>query len=244
MKATGGYILDMFLALLVGFAFGFFGSMPVAGPISVLVLHLGLGHDPRHGLYVAIGGALAEGFYALLAFWGLSTVLDHYPMILPASNALGAFILLGFGIALLCWKAKAALPDAPPQKQKGNKRSFAAGLLITAINPTLIVTWTAAVAALHSTGLLAMSQDQAIPFALGACGGIVAWFSTLLWLVARFRSNWSATFLARFMKVMGAILLVVGGWMAVRALAYGVGVRKRQSAVVGSRQMTRVSAVL
>lgn len=221
----------MLLALLVGFAFGFIGSMPVAGPIAVLVLHLGLEHDPRHGLYVAIGGAFAESFYALLAFWGLSTVLDHYPLVLPASRTLGSFILLALGAVLVFRKASAPQTDAPPKKRRGTKRSFFAGLLITALNPTLIVTWTAAVAALNSTGLLTMSRAEAVPFAAGACCGIVAWFSTLLWLVAKFRSRWSATPQSRLMKVMGAILVMVGGWMAVRALSYAVGSHRRREAV-------------
>ena len=47
----------MLLPLLIGFAFGFLGSMPVAGPISLLVLHLGLAHDSRRAMYVAVGGA-------------------------------------------------------------------------------------------------------------------------------------------------------------------------------------------
>ena len=89
----------MLPALLIGFAFGYVGSMPVAGPISVLVLHLGLAHDPRHALYVAVGGALAESLYALLAFWGLSAVLAQYPMVLPASRAAGAVLLLALGLA-------------------------------------------------------------------------------------------------------------------------------------------------
>ena len=224
----------MFLALLIGFAFGFFGSMPVAGPIAVLVLHLGLEHDPRHGLYVAIGGALAESLYALLAFWGLSAMLEHYPLVLPASKAVGAFILLGIGTLLMFRKASVALPEAPPQKRSGTKRSFFAGLLITALNPTFIITWTAAVAALHATGLLAMTRDQAVPFALGVSGGIVAWFTLLLWLVSRFRGNLSAAFLSRFMKVMGAILVVVGAWMAVRALKYALRAEKRQDVVVAT----------
>ena len=71
------------LALLVGFAFGYLGSMPVAGPISVLVLHLGLAREGRRAFHLALGGALAEGIYALLAFWGLSAILAGHPLLLP-----------------------------------------------------------------------------------------------------------------------------------------------------------------
>ena len=45
----------MLLPILIGFVFGFFGSMPVAGPIAVLVLRLGLEHHPSRAMAVAAG---------------------------------------------------------------------------------------------------------------------------------------------------------------------------------------------
>jgi threonine/homoserine/homoserine lactone efflux protein len=206
----------MLLPLLIGFAFGFVGSMPVAGPISVLVLHLGLAHDSRHGVYVAVGGALAESIYALLAFWGLSTVLASYPRVLPVSRTLGAGLLLALGLVMLLGRIRPAPPqDAPP---RGNKRSLLLGFLITAVNPTLIVTWTAAVTALNATGLLVMDRAQALPFAAAVGAGIVAWFLTLLWLVNKWRTRLSPEAMRRFRRGMGAILVALGGWMGLRAL--------------------------
>jgi threonine/homoserine/homoserine lactone efflux protein len=207
----------MVLTLLIGFAFGYFGSMPVAGPIAVLVLRLGLDHHPRQAMAIAAGGAVAESGYALLAFWGLATALDRYPMLLPASRAVGAVILLGLGLALLLRQPRD--PAAAPAAQGRIKRSIFFGFLITALNPTLIITWTAAVTALHGTGLLRLSQGQAVPFALAVSLGIVAWFATLLALVARFHDLWTPAGLNRFMRAMGGLLLAIGAWMATRALA-------------------------
>jgi len=203
-------------ALALGFAFGFIGSVPVAGPISVLVLHLGLLHDPRHALYVALGGALAEGLYALLAFWGLSELLTHFPVVLPAARWVGAGLILALGLVLLLTRTGTAAPREGPRR--GSKRSFALGFLVTAVNPTLLVTWTAALTALHATGLLAMSHAQALPFAAAAGAGIVAWFSTLLWLVGKWRSRVSEAALGRFKRGTGAVLLAAGVGMALRLL--------------------------
>jgi len=205
----------MLIAVLMGFAFGYIGSMPVAGPIALLVLRLGLNHDPWHARFVALGGALAEGLYALAAFWGLSTVLDRYPMILPASRIVGCIICLGLGIALLLHKAKATPPEPEGARPRGNKRSFFGGFIITALNPTFIVTWTAALAALHATGLMVMSRDRAIPFAVAVFLGIISWFSTLLWLVGKFKGRWSPDALGRFIKGMGAVLVVTALWVGV-----------------------------
>ena len=206
----------MVLVLLIGFAFGFIGSMPVAGPIAVLVLRLGLDHHARRARYVALGGALAEGLYALLAFWGLSACLDRYPLILPASRVVGAVVCLGLGTALLLHRTRPA--PVEPGPQRGTKRSFLGGFLITALNPTFIVTWTAALAALHATGLVAMGTARAIPFALGVVLGILAWFSTLLGMVARFKGRWSPRGVERFIKGMGAALVAAAVWVGMRAL--------------------------
>lgn len=205
----------MLLTLLVGFGFGYVGSMPVAGPISVLVLHLGLAHDARHAIYVAVGGAVAESLYALLAFWGLSAILTRYPVVLPASRLVGACLLLALGLVMLLTRMRGATPQT---QRTGNKRSFVLGFLITALNPTLIITWTAAVGALHSTGLLAMDQAQAPPFAAAVCAGIVAWFLTLLWLVGKWRNRVGIESLGRFKRAMGAVLVAAGGWMLLRAV--------------------------
>lgn len=209
----------MVVAVLVGFAFGFIGSMPVAGPIALLVLRLGLNQDARHARSVAIGGAVAEGIYSLLAFWGLSTVLDRYPRILPASRIVGAALCLGLGIVLLLHRPKPGPPAGQSERRKGGtKRSLLGGFLLTALNPTLLVTWTAALAALHSTGLVTLSPERAVPFALAVFLGIVAWFSTLLSLVRRFKGRWSPASVEWLIKGMGALLVVAALVVLCRAI--------------------------
>lgn len=205
------------LTVLAGFAFGFLGSMPVAGPIAVLVLRLGLNHDARHARLVAFGGALAESGYALLAFWGLSTVLDRYPMILPASKAVGAVVGLALGLVLLRYRSPQPKEPPPAQtgRRRGSKRSFFGGFLITALNPAFLVTWTAALAALHATGVVKMTPDRAVPFALAACLGIIAWFSVLLWLVRRFKGAFRPAAVERLVRVFGVLLVVGSLWVGV-----------------------------
>jgi threonine/homoserine/homoserine lactone efflux protein len=206
----------MIVAILVGFAFGFIGSMPVAGPIAMVVLRLALGHHERRARFVALGGALAEGIYALLAFWGLSRMLDSFPRVLPATRVVGAALCLVLGIALLLHKPQPRPEELPSTQSRGTKRSFLGGFLITALNPTLIVTWTAALAALHSTGLVDMAPARALPFAAAVFLGIIAWFSTLLWVVRKFKGSWSPESVEWFIKAMGAVLVVAAMWIGAR----------------------------
>jgi hypothetical protein len=54
---------------LLGLAFGFVGSIPVAGPISALVLYRGLDRRYKAATFIGVGGAVAEGAYAFLSFF-------------------------------------------------------------------------------------------------------------------------------------------------------------------------------
>ena len=211
----------MLLAMLIGFIFGFVGSMPVAGPIAMLVLRLGLNEDARHARMVAIGGAVAEGLYSLAAFWGLSSVLDRFPMVVPASRILGILLCLGLGFAMVRHRASEAPP--PEAKAKGNKRSLLGGFLITAFNPTFLVTWTAALTALHGFGISVLAPGRAVPFACAAFLGIIAWFTTLLWMVERFKERWSPRAVARVIRVLGILLLAAGAWLGLGTLWHAAG---------------------
>jgi threonine/homoserine/homoserine lactone efflux protein len=67
------------VAAIIGFCFGFFGSIPIAGPIAALVLQRGLVGRFRAGALIGAGAAFAEAGYAFMAFWGFSTFLEVPP---------------------------------------------------------------------------------------------------------------------------------------------------------------------
>ena len=218
----------MIVAWLIGLAFGFFGSMPIAGPTAVVLVSKGLENEVRAGIYIAAGAAAAESVYAFMAFWGLTAVLRHYPVLLPASRLVGAVLLFGLGLHFILRKSKAPDPapagpalaiGAPGVPRRVFYRNVLFGLSLTAVNPTLLVTWTAAVSAAHAMGALRVWALDAFPFAAGAAVGIVGWFVLFLWLLSHFRSRVKPASIDRFIRWMGGVLIVVGIGLAVRALS-------------------------
>ncbi len=210
----------MLLAALLGFVFGFLGSIPVAGPISALVVTRGIEGRNRAGLFIALGGGVAEAAYAFLAFWGFSTYLTQYPVIVPISRGGGAIVLLVLGIIFVRKRAEDATVDyAPRDSAWGN---FALGAWLCLINPTLIATWSAVVTGLYSTEAVDFSSAQALPFAIGCGLGIAGWFVTVLGLIRRYRGRFSRELLAKVVRVMGLVLLVVASWFAWRFVQYFV----------------------
>lgn len=198
----------MILALLLGFAVGFLGSVPIAGPVAIMVFESALASRARRGLQIAIGAAVAESFYALMAFWGLTTFLSRFPSLLPASKVLGALVLVALGLYFLLRKSKAKAHDHEPSKPAGTK--WLLGFTVTAFNPTLLFTWTGAITALHSTGLLPNKPIDAIPFALGVGAGIICWFMLLLALVRKFRQRLSPETLDKGIRAMGVVITLAG----------------------------------
>jgi threonine/homoserine/homoserine lactone efflux protein len=205
------------IALLAGLGLGFAGSIPVAGPTAVVVVESALANRPRRGMAIAAGAAIAESLYALVAFWGLAAVLARYPMLRPVSRVVAGVILSLVGAYLAFRKPRlAARSERSEPKRHGHEILF--GFSITALNPTLAVTWTVAVAALHSALGEWLTGSDAIPFALGAGIGIVGWFWLLLKIVCHFRMALAPETVNKIIRGTGSILIVAGLIMAARGL--------------------------
>ena len=97
----------MLTAWLAGLVMGFAGSVPVAGPINMLVFSFGLQGRLRSATLIALGGALPEAFWAGLAFWGFTALLERYAWIEAGAAAqniqlqataegLGSVLVAGF----------------------------------------------------------------------------------------------------------------------------------------------------
>ncbi|MFI5307986.1 MAG: LysE family transporter [Polyangiales bacterium] len=214
----------MFTALLIGFLLGFAGSMPVAGPIGILVLGRGLQGRTRSAMLIGAGAAIAEGVYAYLAFWGFSRLLATHAWVEPVSRGLAASILLLLGARLALHRPTVSPSPKPPSPVAEDGRSFLLGLAISGLNPTLMVTWSAAVTALHSLEIVPFSPGHAAPFSIGVGSGIAAWFAVLPTFLLRFQGRLRRATLDVAIRWMGLALLLLGLFFAVRFVAYLRGV--------------------
>ena len=212
--------VSVVVAALIGFIFGFIGSMPIAGPISALIFARALQGRGREGLHIGLGAAVAEMIYAGLAFWGFAELLERYAWLETLSNAAAAIILLGLALYFIRYDDS----ELSPQAQSGSDersalRGILAGFTIVALNPTLLATWTAASATLLSSGFVTLNSAHALPFGLGAFVGIVLWFVTLVRLLTHFRERFSPASLARVIRATGWMLLFISAWFAWRLVA-------------------------
>lgn len=213
------------LALAVGLVMGFVGSMPIAGPVAVLVLERGLLQRAREGLGVALGAAVSESLYAFLAFWGVGAVVRSAPGLLPVSRLIGAAVLIGLGIYLATRRSRPrpAEPSVGALSGGRKRRGFVLGLTVTLLNPTVIATWTMAVTAVHSTALVKTGTFDAVVFAVGVGGGIMGWFTTMLHLLHRFQRRLQPVTVDRLLHIIGWLIAALGTGLAIRPLGEALG---------------------
>ena len=208
----------MLIAALVGFCFGFLGSVPVAGPVAALVFQRGLCGRFRAGILIGFGAAVAEAGYAFHAFWGFSTFLARYPVIDPVSRLVAAVLLLALGVV---FARHVAPPDAAGEPARTSALGcLAVGFSITALNPTLIATWTAATTTLQATHLIDLAPSSAPAFALGSLVGIAGWFLLLIGILRRYRGNFRPATLLRVVRAMGWGIAGLGLFFGYRFVAY------------------------
>jgi threonine/homoserine/homoserine lactone efflux protein len=214
----------------IALAFGFFGSTPLAGPISLLVVSRAARGRFEDARRIGWGAAIAEAFYAGTAFWGFATFFSRYAFIVPLSHGLTAVILVLLGLRLAV--------SAPQDQRRGEQNktgSFLLGFWISALNPTLLVTWSAAVAFLYSKGLGVTAGAGAIPFGACAGAGIACWFSLFVALLRKYEGRVPRTLLAAIVRVLGVALLALGLWSGIQLLYWLRGERAAPTRAAASQ---------
>lgn len=207
----------MLAAVLVGFVFGFFGSMPVAGPASALVLSRGLMGRFESAVMLGLGCSVAEGAYAFGAYWGFATFLAAYPLIEGLSHVVAAGILLALGATFARYRTAKVAGLTPASGSAWKSASL--GFSVTILNPALLATWTASATTLHSAGV-EIVREVAWTFGVGVTLGIASWFSILTGLLKRYRGRFREEVLARCIRVIGVLIFGLGVYFAYKAVRH------------------------
>ncbi len=192
-------------------AVAFVGSIPIAGPVAVLTLARAAVGRFGDALRVGLGAAVAEGIYAGVAFWGFATFLARWRLVTPISRAASGILLITLGVRFVFWR-----PAKAETREDHRAGTALLGFSISALNPTLLVTWSAIVAFLYSRGLDRASPVLAIPFGLSAGAGVATWFVSLVSLLRSFRRRLPQAAFRWAIRTAGLALIVLGIAAAVK----------------------------
>lgn len=203
---------------VLAFVFGFVGSMPLAGPVSVMVLSRAARGRFEDALRVGAGAALAEAVYAGAAYFGFAALLSHQAVIAPISRAVSAAVLVALGVRFVAFELRETKDSR--DKKAG---TLALGLSVSALNPTLLLTWSAAVAFLYSKGLHGASPADAAPFGACAGAGVAAWFFVLVKTLRRYEGKLPRGLLTATVRALGLVLVGLGVWSGTQIVSWAAG---------------------
>lgn len=137
-------MLESFVTLgIIGLVAGFVFSMPVAGPISIVITSNALKGRFRFCYRAAIGAAIVEFFYVFIGIYGVTSLYTLYSDYIPYILLLGAFVILFIGVKII--RSKIHIDEHEDEaiiKDKlKNKGGLRTGLILNATNPSLILNW-------------------------------------------------------------------------------------------------------
>lgn len=210
----------MIESVIVGFAMGWVGSMPLAGAVSIFVFQRGLAGHFRRGMVLAAGAAAAEAVWCLVAVIGAELILSRWPSLEGIARSLGGIILLALG-AYFLWNRN-TLPtdqDNPEEGAEETKtlvREFWLGFVLVAGNISIPFTWLGMITIAVSLGFDPVAGPPWL-FSLAVAAGIMGWFTVLLKILSAFRARFRPQTHERVMKAMGFLLLAVGLYSILKA---------------------------
>jgi threonine/homoserine/homoserine lactone efflux protein len=157
---------------IAGFLTGFIFSMPIAGPISIMITSNALKGRLRYCNLFNLGASFGDFIYVFIAVYGLTRLYIFYKPIIPYIFSFGSLLLFFLGYKIFKTKFdiehledKIHLSDKIKKRERG---AFYTGFMINFLNPTLFIGWLTSsllvisfIAALgFHTGGLAIKVDQ------------------------------------------------------------------------------------
>lgn len=210
----------MIAAILFGVVMGFLSAIPVAGPVSAMVVDRALSKRYAAAVAIGVGTALAEGVYATLALLGLSAIADE-PWVELASRAVAGVVLIAVGLVFALRRGPAGHAgdgdeQAPTPRTSRLWGQWMVGFTITLANPTLIATWAAVTSMLMASGWVALTPAVAVPFGLAVAAGVTGWFALVVVVVRRFARGLGPAAIGRALRWVGWALVALGVWFVAR----------------------------
>lgn len=163
---TGHLITISIIGLVAGFLF----SMPIAGPISILITSNALKGRLKYCNLLTIGAAIADFIYVLIAVYGITNLFSAFKEVIPYILGVGAIFVFYVGVRIIRTKfdpehidEEQRLADEQEKKHKG---AIYTGFMLNFLNPTLFFGWLI-------SSFIALSFSASLGFDTGGLSTVV-----------------------------------------------------------------------
>jgi len=209
--------MSILFVCLIAFVLAFVSSMPIAGPVAVMVVSRGIEGRFTEARKVGIGSAVSEGIWAGVAFATFSTLFVRYPSAVPIAHSVTSVVLFIVGLQFVRWKPR-EFTGGEAEEEKSQRGAALLGFLTSLFNPTVLVSWSATSAVIQSRHIVEMKAILAIPFGISVAAGIMCWFAMLVAIMTRYQAKLPRRFLTWFIRGTGLFLIGFALWTVVGVL--------------------------
>lgn len=207
-----------FVLLATGIAIGLSVAAPL-GPVNILVIRNAIRRGFPVAFLVGLGSVLADGVYAVVAAYGVSSIARFITAYAHPLMAVGGMLLVILGVRL----ARAHLPlgdlqlEAPPRgRQVAGKMATAFALTIT--NPGVFFGFLAIFGTMNAVLRLDESALRPPTVVAGVVLGGALWWLFLSFTVSRFRARVSEAMFDRINRWTGILIAAFGFALLMEAL--------------------------
>jgi threonine/homoserine/homoserine lactone efflux protein len=211
----------IFFALCYGISF--FLCFPF-GVASLEALRLSLKKEYGRALSLAVGTALVNSLWAVVAFLGLRTILQRLSSPRTESLLLGAGAIIAFLFGFLAWRdSHIYKEDGDPPAGIRSKRDVALpvlkGAALGLLNPQTVAYWILVLSILKKAGVSLPSFSGAgVVFAVTVTAGYWTFYYVVVCLAQRLRFMRHPQARARLARILGVFFLLLGLLLAAGAL--------------------------
>ncbi len=136
-------LVDILTVGFTGLLVGVFFSMPIAGPISIIITSNALKGKLLFCQRTALGAAIVETVYVLIAVYGIATLYAYYKPVIPYVLVIGSIFIFSIAIKIIRTKLRVdkMSPETLSFDKVRNRGGFRTGMLLNLTNPTLFIGW-------------------------------------------------------------------------------------------------------
>ena len=161
---------DLITISIIGIVAGFIFSMPIAGPVSILITSNALKGRLKYCNLLATGASFADFLYVVVAVYGVSHLFAYFKSAIPYILLVGSLVLLFVGFKII--KAKFDIEHLDEEADQANEKikkphgALYTGFMVNILNPTLFFGW-------MISSFIALSFAASLGFSTGGLSAAV-----------------------------------------------------------------------
>ena len=193
--------------LIKGLIVGFLASIPL-GPVGVLCIQRTINKGRIYGLFSGLGAATIDSFFALVAAFGLTYIINFIEEQQFYIQLIGGVVIIILGVKIFNTNP---IKQIRRHRKKKNKliEDYFSVFFLTLSNPLAIFLFVAAFAGI---GIVSSDDSNVKSFLIisGVFLGATSWWATLTFFVDLFRKRFRLKQLWWINKIAGLLIIMFG----------------------------------